>query len=43
MDLHNNAVGIEIGKSQAKTIPDSIIADLCKKAYDEGKLKTISP
>ncbi len=43
MDLHNNSTGIEIGKSQAKTITDSIVSELCKKASDAGKLKVITP
>lgn len=43
MDLHNNAIGIEIGKSQAKNIPDLILAMLCKKALEKGLLKIISP
>jgi hypothetical protein len=41
MDLHNNGVGIAIGKMVSQDFKDQALADLCQKAGTEGKLKTL--
>jgi hypothetical protein len=41
MDLHNNAIGIAIGKMVSTDFRDQALADLCQKAEAEGKLKTL--
>lgn len=41
MDMHNNTVGVAIGKAVPKNFRDQALADLCQAAEAAGKLKTL--